>query len=121
MLITPAHIHMALQLLSNVGNPPVNTAVLPVIQGVTVMGMQGIGVRTPSAAAVAAATMGLAMLEHIPKVGISAMGVKFIIVPTWVIAVTMAMGVAFSVAGAAPKVQLIIAPVTQICGMGLTV
>jgi hypothetical protein len=35
--------------------------------GDTVIGIHGIGVRTPNAAAVAAITMGLARLIHIPK------------------------------------------------------
>ena len=35
--------------------------------GAAVAGRQGIGVRTPSAAAVAAATIGLAGLEHMPN------------------------------------------------------
>ena len=35
----------------------------------TVAGTQGMGVSTPRAAAVAAATVGLAGLEHMPKVG----------------------------------------------------
>ncbi|MNG34964.1 hypothetical protein D3C84_1215890 [compost metagenome] len=40
----------------------------PGIHGVAVAGMHGIGVSTPSAAAVAAATVGLARLVHMPKV-----------------------------------------------------
>lgn len=112
---------MALQLLSRVGNPPVKTDVLPVIQGVTVIGMQGIGTSTPKAAAVAAATIGLLRLVQTPNVGMSAMGVKFMIVPTCVIAVTMAIGVAFNAVGAAPKVHVSTAPVTQICGITLLI
>lgn len=37
------------------------------VQSSAVQGMQGMGVSTPNAAAVAAATMGFAGLEHIPK------------------------------------------------------
>ena len=121
MLICPAHVQIALQLLSRVGKPPVKTAELPVIQGDTVIGMQGMGVKTPKAAAVAAATVGFAILLHIPKVGMSAIGVKFMIVPTCIMAETMAIGVAFNVAGAVPKVQLIMAVVTQTCGIALLI
>ena len=117
ILICPPHEQINLHELSNVGMPPVNTAVLPVIQGETVIGMQGMGVRTPIAAAVAAATVGLARLMQVPKVGMLAMGVKFMMVPTCRVAVTMALGVTISEEGAAPKVQDIMAEVTQTCGM----
>ena len=40
---------------------------VPVIQGVVVAGIQGIGVSTPIAAAVADATIGLLGVVHIPK------------------------------------------------------
>ena len=52
----------------------------PGAQGETVLGMQGWGVRTPSAAAVAAATCGLARLVHIPKVGMFSNGAKSMMV-----------------------------------------
>ena len=39
----------------------------PGIQGDEVTGMQGMGVKTPNAAVVAAATMGFANELHIPK------------------------------------------------------
>lgn len=39
----------------------------PGIQGAVVTGMQGIGVKTPNAAAVAEATVGFAGDEHMPK------------------------------------------------------
>lgn len=72
--MTPAQEHMALQLLFSVGMPPVRIVGDPGTQGATVMGMQGIGVNAPNAAAVAAATIGLAMLEHIPNVGMFPIG-----------------------------------------------
>ena len=43
------------------------TAEEPGTHGAGVTGMQGIGVNTPNAAAVAAATVGFAKLLHIPK------------------------------------------------------
>ena len=46
----------------------------PVTQGAGVFGTHGIGVNAPIAAEVAAATAGLAMLIHMPKGGMFAMG-----------------------------------------------
>lgn len=57
------HLHVLLLL----GFPPTNTVGDPGAQGAAVTGTQGIGVKTPSAAAVAAATCGFAMEVHIPK------------------------------------------------------
>ncbi len=56
-----------LELLS-AGLPPTNTVGEPGVHGAGHAGIHGIGVRTPNAAAVAAATAGFAGLEHIPKV-----------------------------------------------------
>ena len=46
----------------------------PGTHGATVIGTHGIGVNTPSAAAVAAATSGLAGLMHMPKGGMLTIG-----------------------------------------------
>jgi hypothetical protein len=74
MLMDPAHVHRSLQLFVSVGIDPVKTVGAPGIQGATVIGTHGIGVKTPKAAAVAAMTVGLLGLEHIPKVGIFDIG-----------------------------------------------
>ena len=58
------------------------TVLAPGIQGAEVAGMHGIGVRTPSAAAVALATVGLVGLRHIPKLGILTMGAESNVVAT---------------------------------------
>ena len=73
-VITPAHMHISVEVLSSVGMFPSNTVGAPGTQGDTVAGIQGIGVRTPIAAAVAAATMGLAGDIHIPNGMIFTMG-----------------------------------------------
>ena len=65
--ITPPQLHMHLHVLFTAGFPPTSTVGLPGAQGADVTGMQGIGVSTPSAAAVAAATCGFAMEVHMPK------------------------------------------------------
>ena len=74
ILIDPAQVHSSLQLFVSVGIDPVKTVGAPGIQGATVTGTHGIGVKTPRAAAVAAITVGLLGLEHIPKVGIFDIG-----------------------------------------------
>ena len=52
------------------------------IHGETIIGMQGIGISTPKAAAVAAATAGFVMVIHIPKGLIFTNGIKSLIVAT---------------------------------------
>jgi len=67
MEIKPAQRQLHLDVLFNAGIDAIRTVGDPGVQGVTVTGMQGCGVSTPSAAVVAAATWGLAKLEHTPK------------------------------------------------------
>ena len=74
MVMTPAHEHMQVEVLFKAGCFPIMTVSDPGVQGDVVTGMQGIGVSTPSAAAVAEATVGLAMDMHMPKVGMFTMG-----------------------------------------------
>jgi hypothetical protein len=58
---------MSLEVLSNVGIFANSTVGAPGTQGAGVAGTHGMGVSTPKAAAVAAATSGLAMELHTPK------------------------------------------------------
>lgn len=74
MVITPAQAHMHCDVLVSAGFPPINTVGDPGVQGAKVTGTQGMGVSTPLAAAVADATVGLAMEVHMPKGGMFAMG-----------------------------------------------
>ena len=84
------------------------------------LGTQGIGVKTPNAAAVAAATWGLDGEEHIPNVGMLLIGAKSITVAAGVVHVVVGAEVAMSEAGAAPNVHCIIAPVTTSCAITMT-
>ena len=59
--MTPAHMHISFALLFKIGMLPSSTVGAPTIHGAGVLGIHGIGVSTPSAAAVAAATIGLAI------------------------------------------------------------
>ena len=107
--------------LSRAGMPPLVTVGEPGAHGATVAGMQGIGVSTPIAAAVAAATMGFAGDMHTPKVMIFTMGAKSMIVAAGITNVeVVGADVATSALGAAPNVHISIAPVQTCIGMGLS-
>ena len=114
MLITPPQQHWHVEELFNAGRLPIITVGEPGFHGV-VTGMQGIGVRTPRAAAVAAATIGLASDMHTPKGGIFTKGAKSMIVAAGMLAhMTRLVGSTFSVDGAAPNGHIII-PVETTC------
>jgi hypothetical protein len=77
-----------------------------------VAGTQGIGVKTPSAALVAAATVGFARLVHIPNGGMFT-GVESVIAAAGRPSIiTRLLGSTFSVDGAMPKLHSSMAPVT---------
>ncbi len=78
----PPHIHIHLSPPEITGIPPNKQVGLAGIQGATIAGTQGIGVKTPRAAAVAAATVGLERVLHIPNVEIFTIGMKSVIVAT---------------------------------------
>lgn len=65
---------MHLHVLFTAGFPPTITVGEPGAHGPAVAGIQGMGVNTPNAAAVAAATVGFARDEHMPKGMIFTMG-----------------------------------------------
>lgn len=60
--ITPPNEHISLDELFSAGMLAIITVAHPGAQGAAIIGVQGIGVSTPRAAAVAAATAGLAGL-----------------------------------------------------------
>ena len=87
--ICPPKAHMHLLDASSAGMPRRSTVATPGVQGV-VTGTQGIGVSTPSAAAVAAATVGLAGERHMPNVGMFTIGAQsMMFAPGGVAAVTV--------------------------------
>lgn len=75
---TPANPHIHMELLFKAGVPPNKTVGDPGVQA-AVIGVHGMGVNTPSAAAVAVATAGFAILVHKTNGVISAKGVADII------------------------------------------
>jgi hypothetical protein len=76
MLIKPPHAHMVVQPECSAGWPSTITLVAPGVHGDVVTGTQGAGVKAPSLAAVAAATVGFDIVPHIPNVGMLTIGAK---------------------------------------------
>jgi hypothetical protein len=72
--MTPPQVHISVELLFSAGMFSTRTEGEPGVHGAGVTGTHGIGVNTPRAAAVAVATVGFAMLLHMPKGTILAMG-----------------------------------------------
>lgn len=89
---------------------PSNTFGFPGTQGAMVIGIQGMGVKTPSAAAVAAATMGLAMLMHVPKGNTFINGLLSMMLAAGMVARTLFVGKTTKLDGAAPNVHFNVAP-----------
>jgi hypothetical protein len=82
MPIFPPHMHMHVSVSLKHG-PAVDIMFgFDEIQGATIAGTHGIGVSTPSAAAVAAATVGFERVEHIPNDAMFNIGTKSMIVAT---------------------------------------
>ena len=106
-MIIPPHWHMHIEELFSAGSPPISTVGEPGTHGEAVAGIQGIGVSTPIAAAVAAATVGLARELHIPKGNMFTMGLLSMIfaIGMEVEIVAVLDGSTINVDGATPKVH----------------
>src|SRR4030081_2145764 len=107
--MTPPQEHMHLEVLLSAGIPPIRQVAEPGTQG-AVTGMQGMGVKTPSAAAVAAATVGLAMDIHMPKVGMLVMGMESAMLAAGAVACPFLIGTKSVEALSTPKQPIIKAP-----------
>jgi hypothetical protein len=91
----------------------------PGAHGATITGMQGMGVSTPMAAAVADATVGLDMDWHMPKGMMFTIGAKSIIVALGLFWIMGRKGtVTVSVEGASPKLHFSIAPMQTYFAIG---
>jgi hypothetical protein len=112
MEITPAQAHMHLDVLVRAGILPTMTWGEPGAQGAGITGMQGMGVSTPIAAAVAEATAGLARDEHTPNGGMFTIGLLSMIFAAGALHMVLLAGSTLSVLGAAPNEHIIIAPET---------
>jgi hypothetical protein len=103
-LITPPQLQIAMESLFKIGIFFIITVGLSGNHGDTVSGMHGIGVSTPSAAAVAAITIGFAILIHIPKGIMLSIGMWSIIVaPGRFINSVILVGNTMNGPGAAPN------------------
>ena len=112
-VICPPHIHILQHVRVSAGCPCTSTIGFPGIQGVVTAGMQGIGVNAPMAAAVAAATVGLEGVVHIPKGMMFTIGAKSMMLPLGTLLnILVRTGSTTSDEGAIPNVHIIIAPVT---------
>ncbi len=108
--MTPPKLHMSLLLLLSAGILAIRTVGQPGAHGAAVIGVQGIGVNTPSAAAVAAATAGFAGELHMAKGNIFINGMLSIMFAKGMLFKTIFLGSIISELGAAPKEHAIIAP-----------
>ena len=110
MEIVPPHVHISLLDWLRAGIFPINTVGLPGDHGAVRTGTQGIGVKTPIAAAVAEATVGFAIELHMPNGSTFTIGILSIIVARGMELTVLFFGSTFKVEGAAPKLQQINAP-----------
>ena len=102
---------MHLHVLFTAGFPPTSTVGEPGAQGAAITGMHGIGVNTPRAAAVAAATCGFAREVHIPNGMMFTMGTLSMMQAAGILLhKTFAAGSTFSADGAIPKLHMSCAP-----------
>lgn len=99
----PPHAQTSLHESVNIGKLEI-LAFPPGDHGVTNIGIQGMGVKVPIAAAVAAATRGLLNDLHIPKEVILSIGTKSMIFPICMFPIVGRNGsIIIRLAGAAPK------------------
>jgi hypothetical protein len=112
-VMTPPHEHMHLESVVAIGMLASRTRDAE-IHGVPVTGMQGIGVRTPSAAAVADATVGFAIELHMPNGTMFTMGLESMMFATGRFEPrTRFTGRTLSTEGARPNVHRVTLPVTR--------
>jgi hypothetical protein len=116
--ITPPHWQLHVETLSNALNFAICTDTAPGVQGELVAGMQGCGVSTPKAAAVAAVTCGLDGLLHMPNGMMLVIGTWSITVAAGCFSVcTWLAGSTTKVEGALPNGQDSFAPFTTLIAM----
>jgi len=120
MVITPPQLQFNLQLWCNEGILPILTEWLPGAHGAIVAGTQGIGVKIPNAEALAAATVGFAKEEHIPKGRIFTKGLLSMILAAGILLViTLFCGKTTREEGPVPKEHFIMAPIQTCCGISI--
>src|SRR5262245_53717147 len=108
--MTPPQLQISFDVLLSAGMLPISTFGEPGTHGDAVAGTHGIGVRTPSAAAVAAATVGFASELHTPNGMMLSSGTLSMIVAAGVPVSTLLAGSTTKLLGAAPKLHCNVAP-----------
>jgi hypothetical protein len=108
--MTPPQLHISFEVLLSAGWLPTSTVGDPTTHGAAVAGTQGIGVKTPSAAAVAAATVGFASDEHMPNGRILTNGLLSMMFAAGVPVMVRFSGSTTNVLGATPKLHWRVAP-----------
>lgn len=108
--MTPPQLQMSLLSLVSAGKFPMRTVGFPMIHGARVTGTHGMGVKTPSLAAVAAITVGLAGELHAPKGNMLTIGLLSMIVAAGSIPSTLFRGRTTRDDGAAPNEHCSMAP-----------
>src|SRR5262249_42293087 len=107
----PAQMHMSFDVSSSAGMLAISTVGAPGAQGAGVFGMHGIGVSTPSAAAVAAATVGFAGLWHMPNGMMFTMGLlSMMLAAGTFVVITRFTGSTTRLLGAKPMLHFSMAP-----------
>src|SRR5690242_8976096 len=89
----------------------------PGAHGAGITGTHGIGVNAPNAAAVAAATVGFAIDEHMPNGMMLTIGLLSMMLASGVCVSVLLAGNTESVLGAAPKLHCNIAPMHTCCAI----
>jgi hypothetical protein len=120
MVITPPQAQLQVERLVKAGKTPILALIAPGFQGPKGTGIQGMGVNTPAAAEVAAATAGLAREVHIPKGAILVTGIKSMMVAAKVAPAILGgpWGTTMRVLGAIPQgIHWRVAPIETCCGM----
>jgi hypothetical protein len=118
IVITPPNTQLQIEGLSSVTSLVLLTVIPPGLQGLGVLGTQGIGVSTPMAAEVAEATVGLAIDMQVPKGMMFTIGLwSMMVADGWLATFTRRTGSTTSVEGAAPKLHISFAPFTTWIGI----
>src|ERR1044072_4328999 len=112
--MTPPQAHISLESLVRAGRPPMRTLGLPGVRVPAGTGTQGIGVRTPRAAAVAAATAGLDGMLHMPNGGTFTIGATSAMLAAGPVHIGRPTGSTLRADGATPPVH-IRSPPAQTC------
>jgi hypothetical protein len=117
--MTPPQLHISLELLLRAGMFFTSTVGQPGAHGADVIGMHGIGVNTPNAAAVAEATVGFAIDWHMPNGIMFAIGLLSIIFAIGIEVITILSGSTIRELGATPKLHCIMAPPHTNCPISI--